>query len=144
MEGHGGTNVGPELLGFPVVAHHDRPILYPLPPYPTSHLPQSPAIPTLSSRLHTKPFNFRSMKRTINKAIEFGPMCTLGRSWSLFNEFACPCFWEGCQRKQRHAMTIGQRQPFLLRAATLATRAAGGTTIQEHAWTKRPWYCPLQ
>lgn len=40
--------------GPPVLAHHQRPFPYPLPTYPTPHVPGPPAIPSLSGHSHIK------------------------------------------------------------------------------------------
>ena len=73
------------LLSSPITtARFLTPCLHtPLPTFPNhplSHPCQAASTPNLA--------NFRSLKCTIYKAIKFGPMCTLRRSWSLFNETA--------------------------------------------------------
>ena len=86
------------------------------PNHPLSHPCQAAPRPNLA--------NSRSMKCIIYNATKVGPMCTLRRSWSLFNETAaCPRSFKERHTKQRHTTTTRQTQPLLLRAATRATHA---------------------
>ena len=58
---HGGpwwNTCGSGVFGVSCRRPSPPPDSLPLPPYPTPHLPQSSAIPSLSSRLHTKPCQF--------------------------------------------------------------------------------------
>ena len=127
MEAHGGTHVGPEFLGSFVVAHHHRPIPYPclhtplatFPNHPLSHPCQAASTPNLA--------NFRSLKCTIYKAIEFGPMCTLRRSWSLFNDTACLFVEEPPEKTVTRNNHWTNAAALATRSHPRHTRAAGGT-----------------